>query len=93
LKHIDGNHETVGVLEHKNYPFGPGKWTVFDAYSFSNFQERRRFAIVSRFQDRADSIELAFVNGDEILPEPSDTVYTWNRKNWQPVECVDLPKT
>src|SRR5262249_29497385 len=89
LKHIDGNHETARVLEHKNYPFGPSKRTVFDAHSFSNLQERPRFTIVPRFQNGADSIEFAFLDRDEVLSEADDSLYTGNGENWQAVERIE----
>ncbi len=45
--------------------------------------------MVSRFQHGMDSIELAFVDWDESLPEAQDGVHTGNRENWLAVERIE----
>ena len=70
----------VRVLDGKEYSFDSRKRAALDAYSFSNLQERPRFAIDSRFQDGADRIELAFVDRHKVPSEAHDSLYTGNGK-------------
>src|SRR5262249_31552886 len=48
--------------------------------------------MVSRFHDGADSIELAFVDGAEILAEPDNSVHAGNSENRHAVERIKSAK-